>query len=398
MKRAVREKNKPEILEYLKDDCVYLYELCKSFADTFMEDGKIPLTIGSTSMRELRKVHDFENLSETHDAIIRNQYFFGGRVQCFEKGIIKSNLKVYDVNKMYQFVMSEMKHPIGRPSWGSKISRNTCFITAEGRNYGAFPVRQKSGGISFLQRDGVFSMSIHEWRVAIDNGLFEPKRIIETVDFESRGSFKKFIDKFSKLGIEAKTNGDLTRVLLYKYLGNSGYGKFAQNSENYFDYKIHPIGKTVNEKWTPTNVENSSLVIWRKPSSNLSRYNVATAGSITGGARSILLSAICKAERPVYCDTDSLICEGISGVELDDKKLGAWKFEGEGDMLAVAMKKLYALFDGEKCIKQANKGVRISPQEIVRCAQGETIIYRRDAPSYKIDGKHVFITRRVRML
>jgi hypothetical protein len=399
MKRHRREKWKNEIIEYLKDDCVYLYELCSAFAETFAEDGKIPVTIGSAAMRELKKVHDFDNLTEQQDKLIRGTYYIGGRVQCFEQGIIKSNLKVYDVNQMYPFTMSEYKHPIGRPTGkGTKITRDTCFITAEGVNYGAFPVRTKKNGISFLKRDGVFSMSIHEWRVAIRYGLFEPKRIIETIDFENRGTFKKFVNKFSNLRNQAKIDGDVTNALFYKYVCNTPYGKFAQNSENYFDYKIHATGKQVSEKWTPTHVENAALTIWRKPSSRISRYNVATAASITGASRSILLEAISKAERPVYCDTDSIICEGAPGLELDNNKLGAWKFEGEGDTIAIAMKKLYALFSNGECIKQANKGVRISPQEIVRCAQGETITYRRAAPSYKIDGRHVFITRRVRMI
>src|ERR1700677_974061 len=52
--RPVREEHKDEILSYLKDDCVFLYELCSEFVKTFGP----AITIGSVAMKELKNFHD----------------------------------------------------------------------------------------------------------------------------------------------------------------------------------------------------------------------------------------------------------------------------------------------------------------------------------------------------
>lgn len=50
------------------------------------------------------------------------------------------------------------------------------------------------------------------------------------------------------------------------------------------------------------------------------------------------------------------------------------------------------------CVKQANKGVVMTAEEIVRTCMGETITCLRDAPSFKLDGSYKFISRKVRMV
>ena len=393
LKKGVRQKHKAEIISYLKGDCVYLWELCSEFFKEFGDN----ITIGGTAMRELQKLHKFTTLRESEDAVVRDKYYYGGRVQCFRKGIVNAPLRIYDVNSMYPFSMKNYKHPIGKQiASTSKTNKNTCFISVLGKNYGAFPVREKTGGIRFDVESGVFHVTRHEWDVAIRHGLFEPQKIISCVNFEDRSTFAEFVDKFYNLRNQAKIDGDDIRTLFYKFVLNSAYGKFAQNPKNYRDYQITGDGATV-ENWRPDYVSDKSHIIWSTPSKVFTRYNVATACSITGAARSILLEALAHAKNAVYCDTDSIICEEITGVKLDDKELGAWKFEGSGDKIAIAGKKLYAVFDGEKCIKKANKGVRITAAEIVRAAQGETIETHRLAPSYKLDGNHQFISRKVRM-
>jgi hypothetical protein len=57
-------------------------------------------------------------------------------------------------------------------------------------------------------------------------------------------------------------------------------------------------------------------------------------------------------DRPIYCDTDSIICEAFGG-NLHDTELGGWKIEAEGDYAAIAGKKLYAVFDNGKGAKES---------------------------------------------
>src|ERR1700734_1674074 len=75
LEASVREKNKQEILEYLEMDCVLLHELCSAFHFKFGDK----LTIGSTAMKELGKIHSFEKLDASWDKFIR-----GGRMCDFD--------------------------------------------------------------------------------------------------------------------------------------------------------------------------------------------------------------------------------------------------------------------------------------------------------------------------
>ena len=415
----VRELHKSEILAYQKDDCVDLWELCNAFVDMFGPK----LTIGGTAMKELQKLHSFENLGPVTDNGIRSLYYYGGRVECFKVGVIEGDYKVYDVNSMYPFAMRDYLHPIGLPYGDSTTIRSTtCFLTVEGKNHGAFPTRTKTG-LRFDIEDGIFHVSIHEWETAIRNNLFEPRRIIRCVNFRDRITFEKFVSTFYNLRHDAKNCGDHIHALFYKYILNSAYGKFAQNPENYFDYQITLGHEFMDAPWMPETIYDSmgnsptGYIVWKKPSKLTTRYNVATAASITGASRSILLDAIANSVNPIYCDTDSLICESLN-VKIHDSDLGAWKLETEAHKVCIAGKKLYAIFslhcpscknimthksnckhsfhlDG--CSKQANKGVRITAKEIEAVCNGATVTSRRDAPSYKLDGSHNFITRNIKM-
>lgn len=415
----VREKHKTEILEYLKDDCVYLYELCKAFIEMF----GTRLTIGGTAMKELKKVHTFECLGPITDSQIRKDYYYGGRVQCFKTGILSGEWKVYDVNSMYPYVMRDFIHPIGMPEGDTKkIRSTTCFISVEGKNYGAFPQRTKEG-LRFDIEYGIFHISIHEWEAATRNNLFEPKRILRCVNFRDRDTLETFVTKFYNLRKQAKDIGDDIHSLFYKYILNSAYGKFSQNSESYFDNEITLGSESMPEPWEPHIIyeaigeSETGYIIWRKPSTMKTYYNVATGASITGAARSVLIDAIAKADTPIYCDTDSIICKSMD-VPNDSKTLGAWKLEARAYKACIAGKKLYALFGNccpdcgnsvqckgeckhpfhaDGCVKQANKGVRIGASDVEAICNGKKIEWFNAAPSFKLNGDHTFIHRNIGM-
>jgi hypothetical protein len=405
MERENREENRAEIVSYLCGDCRYLWELVSGFVESF---GK-KLTVGSASMAELQKVHSFTLLDAAQDRSVRENYYHGGRVECYKRGVVKGNFRVYDVNSMYPFVMRTFKHPIGAPVfYGKKITPQTCFVSVEGKNYGAFPSREKNG-LRFDRESGIFHVTIHEWETAIRYGLFVPQRILQTIDFDNQGTFSEFVNKFYSLRVRAKAENDSIHSLYYKYILNSSYGKFGQNPENYFDYQITLSSVCLAETWEPAYFPNEDYIIWRRKSNEYRFYNVATAASITGAARAVLMEAIANATGILYCDTDSLICETLSGVAFDESELGAWKKEANITKACIAGKKLYALFDITGCVKQANKGVKLTAEEIERLCEGEEIESKRDAPSFKvgslvsdamIPGKiqHTFVTRKVRML
>jgi DNA polymerase elongation subunit (family B) len=406
LEKETREENREEIISYLRGDTTYLHELCVAFLEMFGNK----LTIGSAAMKELQKHHSFESLSKKADAEIRSEYYYGGRVQCFEKGILKGPWKVYDVNSMYPYVMKVFEHPVSMPgSVTRQIRKSTCFVKVKGENLGAFPIRTKQG-LSFNSESGIFTISIHEWNVAMEYDLFRPTKILECINFGQHSNFTGFVDSFYDKRERAKMEGDEMHSLFYKFVLNSAYGKFAQNTDKYMEYCITP-GDTnlTKEGWTPYETDDvtkaRSYIIWkRKPTLGgkegytARNYNCATGASITGAGRAVLLKAIACAKQPIYCDTDSIICKKLSGVSFDSKALGSWKEEATAYTACIGGKKLYALFDkAGKCVKQANKGVSLTPQEIHAVCQGEVVTSSRIAPSFHLDGSHNFITRKVRM-
>jgi hypothetical protein len=394
----VREQNKDEILLYLRGDCVYLHELVTKFWGEFGDN----LTIGAASMKEIKKRHKFDTLDAIDDSRIRSKYYYGGRVQCFEKGIItpkgKGKLYCYDINQSYPTSMRNYLHPIGMPKFGFNLSDvETFFLTVEGYSNGCFPVRNNDGGLCFPVGQGMFHVSIHEYNAAIETNQFRLSRIVETVNFDKVGCFDEFVDHFHGLRNQAKRDGNELFSTFYKRICNSGYGKFAQSPDNYKDYLIKPIGITPNGYDEEMVIGN--VVLWSKDSEDVSRYNVATGASITGCSRSFLIRALASATRPIYCDTDSIICESLgSDIEYDEYKIGAWKTEKMGDKFALAGRKLYALFDGDKCVKMACKGVRLTPQEIETVARGGKVTWKRDAPTYSLLSGTRFIHRDIQML
>lgn len=411
MHRDRRDAARDEILLYLRGDCVYLHELVSAFRDEFGDN----LTIGSTAMKQLQKFHPFDKGNKYIDDKFRRQFFFGGRVQCFQSGIIKMPYKIHDVNSMYPYVMKNFRHPIGKSfELDKRISKNTAFVVAEGKNVGrigAFPLRNRMGGIDFTAESGEFACTIHEWNAAEDTRLFRPTRILKVYNFDEWACFDTFVDHFYHSKAKAKKSGDKIREIFYKFVLNSAYGKFAQNPENYFDYSITQ-GSRMPEPWQDHFIYNEGeWVIWRKPIIRHSYYHVCVGASITGAARSVLLRALAKAKDPLYCDTDSIISRQLSGVPIHDSDLGAWKLEAEGNSLAIAGKKLYACIDEKlngpfeetdldglklRCIKKATKGARIPASDIIKVANGETVVFRKDAPTFKLNGGVSWIERKIK--
>jgi len=416
-----RDKHKPEILEYLRHDCEYLHDIILKFRVQF---GDVD-TMASAAMRELRKFHELGpddewRMNANTDSTYR-EFFYGGRVECFQAGIIKQPMKIYDVNSMYPAVMREFLHPISNaPIVTKKIGRNTCFVEVEGESFGAFP-RRELNGLSFAHSKGIYKVSIHEFNAAIETGTFKLKRVISSHNFLKRICFDEFVEHFNAKKIQCEIDGDKTHRTFWKLVMNSAYGKWAQDPRDFHDYEFRdfndplPVNLCVclpmkhemegppllhcrckGWTWVMDNPEEGWR-LWAKPSAGISGYyNIATAASITGAARAVLLRAIVSSTKPVYCDTDSLICQDIGDVRLDEKELGCWKSEGSGTIAAICGKKTYAVFEDGKCVKMASKGARLTPKQIMSVARGRTIIHKNLAPSFRLDGSADYITRKIR--
>ena len=413
MKKGVRHLHREEILAYLESDCKYLYELVTLFHKEF---GNV-LTIGSTAMQEIRKRHKLETANlhsnpKRYDREFR-PFFFGGRTQVFQTGIIKGDYKIYDVNSMYPSVMRDFEHPASVTyRQTERINKNTDFAVIDASNYGALPARSDEiEGISFVEHRGIYAATIHEINAGLDTNTLEIHKVIRAYEFDKKISFDKFVDHFYSQRLKAKAlikaseagTDDFKRGkahdLFYKLVMNAGFGKWAQDPSDFMDYIILPWDDWPDEPEYKLTYETQDWAIFGKPAKSKPYFNVATAASITGAARAQLLRALAVADTPIYCDTDSIICKNLpegKGIKVSDTYLGAWKIEKSVDEMAIAGKKLYACWKNGEAVKWASKGVRLEANEIREIAEGEEKTYRNPAPKFGFDGGAKFITRRVK--
>jgi len=410
-------KNKKEIEQYLKMDCVYLWDLIRDFINGY----GLHLTIAGASVKIWEAITEEKAPKTTGDFYERmSSYYYGGRVQCFEGGEIKDKFKVIDINSAYPFAMQK-DHAYGENfSVGVELPKTTAyiqrsFITLECISNGALPFRTKDGGLSF-PADNVrrtFKVTGWEYLAGVDTETIKDIKIVEVVTFPQKINFTKYIRHFYSMR-------EKTKILLKKYKENSPewlqakaqdtfaklflnslYGKFGSCPDKYKEYTV------VDDKFVDAaKVDNwdfgAKLGCWSLMQKDISEdkkrfYNVAVAASITGFVRAYLWRAIRECSGVMYCDTDSIACRDTGNLNLDPSILGEWDIEANCSYGAIAGKKLYAFYDDDKQkYKTASKGVRLEAVDIIRVAQGENVLFEPIAPSFSLKRGTKFISRNVR--
>lgn len=416
MRKKNRAAHKAEIIKYMVHDCEYLFDIVK----TFLSDYGVKLSIGQAAMSLLKKqCPGIKSLHANDDMYLRG-YFYGGRVECLEgRGIWDGNFKLFDVNSMYPYVMSYFKHPVGaeyRPREGLP-SINTVFVDVTCFSDGAFPIKTEGQGTLFPKAMGRYRISIHEFNVAIELGLIRDVKINYVVDCVERRDFADFIlplyaerEKWKIALKEFEAAGDFTseayleakkQALFLKLLMNNAYGKFAQNPRRFKEHFITDDDKAPDFEtgtWGQFPSERcDGYAIWSRPLPVLRFNNVGTAASITGAARSVLMRAKAGAVDPIYCDTDSLICRELPGVDLNPTALGAWDIEAELSRVMIAGKKLYAYerTNGKRSVKC--KGARgLTWENMETLVKGGDLMLTAKAPTLTRDGEQRYIDRRIR--
>lgn len=389
--RDKREHYKSEIIDYLRSDCVYLFDLIAQFREQF---GNV-LTIGGAAMREIKARYDIEHLTPTQDAELRH-YFHGGRCEAFEIGELKNDWKLYDVNSLYPHVMAEFEHAQGTITHISKeLPDDAPFYLAHviADSRGALPVRSRDG-LTFPHGRIESYCTSHEIIAALELGLISNIETIRVLIFDQTRNFRNFVYHFNNEKINAEKSGDKTMRLFSKLIMNNAYGKFAQNPERFKEFFLFESLEALENKGCELAGEIGDRFIGTLPARirKDSYYNVATAASITGAARSILMRALASAENAIYCDTDSIVCTKLNA-PVDQFKLGQWKLEQTFDTFYCAGKKLYAAYANGKPVKQASKGVATPADSIRAIARGEAQIVPIEAPSLRIGKPAHFISR-----
>lgn len=441
MKRGTRNKHRKEIINYCISDCRYLLDIVKKFVG----DHGLKLSIGQASMALIRSEYKFDRIGEAMDAYLR-PFFFGGRVECLQGiGHWKSKhypagrgYKLYDVNSMYPDVMARYQHPIGNlytVRMGARISPHCCFVELMCDNHGALISRGENNEASADKKQGIFQTTIHEYRVALKYGLISRVKILRTIDcnkftdfskvivptYENRLKTKALLKQLEREGLRGSYQHNEVKKddMILKFLLNNMFGKFAQNPRRYKqDYltapqEIPPDEKDGTNTWGMLPVyECPRYWIWQRPNPFYRFNNVGTAASITGAARSVLMEAIANSTDPIYCDTDSLICRDLRGVEIDGMKLGAWDIERTFDEVIICAKKGYAakvsgVDDGHKDrlvakwkgasgLIENNKHRVFVWGDYEKLLRGETIQTKQRGATLTKKGQQHYLTRDIR--
>lgn len=426
-----REKHLKEITEYLKADCYYLYEMLGEFVTEY----GFGLTMAGRTFSQLKERFDIKppKTNEHYDAKFR-EFYYGGRVQFFELGPVRGRFNIYDINSAYPFAMVH-RHVFGSSFISaSAIPTNPkilgpCFVKFVGRSNGGLPSRGSDGSLSFLPAQGTFSVTGWELIQALETKSVKIDKVLVCHRPMELRDFSEYVNHFYKLKRNAEKGS--SEELFAKLMLNSCYGRFALNPREFRDVTMTAYGDEPDENyaykkenpepkfdgknkeslveydewqagvpWQLANdFEDTGISIWEKPAKLNSNafFNVATAASITGFVRAYLGRALAMVKRPVYCDTDSIICEESGPLRIGED-LGHWKHEGKimRDSLFIAGKKLYAARLESGKWKYASKGVRLAPEQIVEIAQGKAITSTLDAPTFSLLTGERFITRTVR--
>lgn len=402
----------PRIVSYLEDDCITLYKAIALFEAEYGRN----LTVASAAMACWKKMqgpsNPIPNSSAEFFQIIR-PYYYGGRVECFQSGIIERDFSVYDINSAYPRAMLE-SHPYGLDyeilaNFDNSRKIPPAFLHIRAQSQGAFPFRDKSGRLMF-PADGEtrdFFITYWEYEAAKDTNTLGECEIVDVVYFNRYKNFSDYVAHFYEKRKRAKKNGDSAGDLFAKIMLTGLYGKFGSNPDNYAKFMNHPLSD-FNDLINSDDMRFSGMLgDWLLSETELDEdekkfYNVATAASITGYVRAQLWRSIHDVGigNMLYCDTDSVAFSGVSHSLIVGDGLGEWKHEGEFIRAGIGGKKMYVFEPKSGKLsdyKTASKGVRLTIDELWKIARGETVTYCADSPVFSVHKKPEFVTKTVRM-
>lgn len=416
------ERNKPgnkkKIREYLRSDCLYLYELITEFVSRY----GLQITQASAALKQWQKISRTKPPQSTAEFYeLFSPYYYGGRVECFESGIIEEDFSVYDINSAYPEAMQHQHPYSGEYVTADGYTKGADFYRVRCVSNGAFPYRGEGNPGEFaglrFPRDKLareYTVTGWEFQAATDTKTIREVDVLESTTFIDKVDFREYIEHFYQMRLLAKANKNDAESLFAKLLMNSLYGKFAANPDNYRNYMIVPVdviaglgalGWTFAGELGPWALAEAPL-----EDSQKRYYNVATGASITGFVRAKLWRAIATSGGVMYSDTDSIaVRKKGAGVELGEK-LGQWKFEGTFDKAGIGGKKLYIFRDangkkkypcaykpGTLCeFKHASKGARLSHADLWEVAKGNLVLFQNPVPTFSVTKQPVFTDRRIR--
>ena len=357
-------KGKIDYGRYVIDDesLAYIYNDVRIVAmalKQIKEEGMTKMTTAScaysqyTSMKsDTFLVNAFPILDDVLLENFRNAYR-GGRSQVnplYQNEIIK-DVRRYDINSMYPYIMHDMELPYGQPI---KITEpNTCRFeiyhiqTAFTLKSGHLPSLLKKGSLYagddtyYIDTDGIEDI----WISSIDLLLLFRNyeilfiRYIDLYGFmTSKLMFYDYIDKwYSRKQVDKGAKKAVDKFML-----NCLYGKFGSNHKG--SHKI-PLVDDITGIVKYVNSDKEDM----------KHYYLPIAIAVTSYAHLLIDNAIQETgiDNFVYCDTDSVHTKGtLPDNMVDNLQLGKFKIEGIESISKYVRQKCY--------VYQDEKGITIT--------------------------------------
>ena len=219
---------------------------------------------------------------------------------------------------------------------------------------------------------------------------------MEHYEFSETKDFSEYVNHFWNARQEFKEKGDTGGEFYCKIFLNALYGKFGMDIRKHKNYTLKARSEIprlileMEDGETIQDFKEWAILAENSPIGRKRFYNLATAASITGFVRAMLWRSICTATRPIYCDTDSITAEAFGPEVSLSKELGDWEVEHEYDRAVVCGKKLYAMHIAGKAEnnknnwKLASKGARLTFQDLIKIATGESVLYKNIVPTFSM--------------
>lgn len=369
-----------ELREYLKDDCISLYEVLLKFNSTF--DTKIKLTIASTAFNALLET-TYKNIklkklcsnmmTKEEEDFVRCSYK-GGRVEVFSREA--ENVYSYDVNSLYPFVMHNFNYPFGKKliQEGEECNKSIklgllgvceCLIKAPEMYIPYLAVRYED---KLMFPYGHWSDKLTSLEIIEARKRGYEIKIIKGIFWNNKGRlFKNYVDEYYSI----KQNSEGAKKAIAKLFLNSSYGKFGQKRSNKRIKSESEMIKSGTDINKVESFDGGFLYSVEETSYQNRSVNPIYATFVTAYARHVLYlgfeHVMSKGGKIFYCDTDSI----KTNVEMDkdfidSEILGKWKDEGFFEQCIFVSPKLYCM-EGEK--EKIFKGKGIPKSELEKLSK-----------------------------
>ena len=390
------KENDPRFHNYLKNDCLGLYQVLMKFKKLIMENkGQMGMTIASTSLKTFQTGYLQKKICmtnrESNDEMKKGYY--GGRTEIFRMFLPDEKYRCYDVNSLYPYVMFNNEFPVSKPLTTHTPTKTMikelcgiteCDIIAPEKLYlPVLPYKLKIGGHNKLVFPlGKFSgyWDNLQLKKAMELGYkVIPKKMMY---FETDYIFKDYVTAFYKLKQNSIAN--TPNYILAKLMLVSLYGKFAQNQDSEMVVKIND----------PKDVLELDVVDVVDQDHNLYKVKTESKGNFFIPQISIHVTALAqlrlyeymemlldKGKIVGYCDTDSLFTDGYLPTS---NKLGDMKNEYEFTSGYFILPKTYCIVKKDGTTKVRAKGFTRDFQKQLNEKSFKKALFKKDYSDFKI--------------